>query len=730
MFSRFETTKSTKGASKLRRDLINSEIANLRDLLPLPQSTRQRLSQLQLMALVCVYVRKANYFQQVFKRYDNGLQNITPNIGFSKALSGFLMMLTQNGKLLYISDNAAEYLGHSMEDLLIHGDSVYDIIDKQDYNAIQSELNRSGSHIHQSTSLHNLHHHHHHSVNMDGEKRIFLCRMNVSRNARRQMRFGDQKVVLIQGHYLSFLPLCSRNEPVFLATCTPIAMPETRECVVQGATNVFTTIHSMDMKFIHIDKNGEFHLGYTKEELNGSSWYQLVHWEYIKEAQMKHRLITQSEQDRSCIVLTRLQQKTGDFIWIHLVLQVRDSQDSNQHSVIVCTNQVLSDKEASVMLSNSWLYHYYSVQSKIQMGLTSFDGARMPQITAGSTNYYPYQPITQQHYQMHQIHQTAYEVTSQSGHHLAHYTEHYSPPVSSINHHNDINHNSPTIKESLPVDYSQQHTVGRVSPVNNSVTDSVTAQENGKSSDDYSSEPSRKKPASQDKSGDKKLNKVDYKSVRISNKKYTFKRIESLQISDSNAIESEEIPVSRAAHAYDSHNSNNNNNNDNNHIVMEMEHRDGQMLYINSSIHSTRSRISKSFSSSLPLLPPHAEQSTATAPSAEIEQWNPSPTWSENNIQKVPDIVHQQLSPYLITTPPTPMSASYIPHTSSFTFDWTPEHYVPTVGNMHEDRNIMELAPARCYFHNRPHLMNIDENNQHISHHHHHHKDETIVRNS
>lgn len=31
-----------------------------------------------------------------------------------QALSGFLMMLTQNGKLLYISDNAAEYLGHSM----------------------------------------------------------------------------------------------------------------------------------------------------------------------------------------------------------------------------------------------------------------------------------------------------------------------------------------------------------------------------------------------------------------------------------------------------------------------------------------------------------------------------------------------------------------------------------------------------------------------------------------
>lgn len=161
------------------------------------------------------------------------------------------MMVTQNGKLLYISDNAAEYLGHSMEDLLIHGDSVYDIIDKQDYNAIQAELGRAAPHQPQNP-LHGLHHHS--VVNLDGEHRIFLCRMNVSRNARRQMRFGDQKVVLIQGHYLSYLPLCSRNEPVFLATCTPIAMPETRECVVQGATNVFTTIHSMDMKVVHIDK--------------------------------------------------------------------------------------------------------------------------------------------------------------------------------------------------------------------------------------------------------------------------------------------------------------------------------------------------------------------------------------------------------------------------------------------------------------------------------------------
>lgn len=62
------------------------------------------------------------------------------------------------------------------EDLLIHGDSVYDVIDKQDQQAVRTELSRAPT---------------------DGEDRVFLCRMNVARNARRQMRFGDQKVNII-----------------------------------------------------------------------------------------------------------------------------------------------------------------------------------------------------------------------------------------------------------------------------------------------------------------------------------------------------------------------------------------------------------------------------------------------------------------------------------------------------------------------------------------------------
>ena len=82
-------------------------------------------------------------------------------------------------------------------------------------------------------------------------------------------------------------------------------------------------------------------MGYSRAGVQGLSWYDLIHWEYLREAQSKHRLITQSEQERSCILLLRMQTRSHAWVWVHVVLQVKDSSDSSQQSVIVCTNQVL-----------------------------------------------------------------------------------------------------------------------------------------------------------------------------------------------------------------------------------------------------------------------------------------------------------------------------------------------------------------------------------------------------
>ena len=109
--------------------------------------------------------------------------------------------------------------------------------------------------------------------------------------------------------------------------------------------------------------SGEYYLGYKKFDLKGVSWYNFLHPECIKEVQSKHRLskncqshfinsqtqhrffnsiaVTQSENDRSCILLLRLQKQDGSWMWVHTVLQVKENLEHSQSPVIVCTNQVL-----------------------------------------------------------------------------------------------------------------------------------------------------------------------------------------------------------------------------------------------------------------------------------------------------------------------------------------------------------------------------------------------------
>ena len=51
--------RSTKGASKARRDHINHEIRKMRSLLPVTHDDQERLSYLHSMAAICTYIRKS-----------------------------------------------------------------------------------------------------------------------------------------------------------------------------------------------------------------------------------------------------------------------------------------------------------------------------------------------------------------------------------------------------------------------------------------------------------------------------------------------------------------------------------------------------------------------------------------------------------------------------------------------------------------------------------------------
>lgn len=71
--------RSTKGASKARRDHINHEIKNMQALLPISQEDRERLSYLHSMALICTYIRKSVLLQgeSSHSTYSHGLMSFS-----------------------------------------------------------------------------------------------------------------------------------------------------------------------------------------------------------------------------------------------------------------------------------------------------------------------------------------------------------------------------------------------------------------------------------------------------------------------------------------------------------------------------------------------------------------------------------------------------------------------------------------------------------------------------
>ncbi|CAG9531004.1 unnamed protein product [Cercopithifilaria johnstoni] len=355
--------ESTRGASKYRRDQINLEIQKMRDLLPLTDSMKKRLFQLQVMSLTCIYIRKQNYLPHVIgTNIQTSFRSALRQSEGFRALRGFLLMMTKYGKIVYISDNASDYLGHSVAEIMCQGDSVYDLVDHRDHGRIQAELMSGPPSVSEQ--------------NFFSNEKVFICRMNLSRTTKRQLQY--HKYTLMEGRYLhandyyntnqSLLPSLSHIQPLFAAYCEMLINPENVEMLSAGNTSIFSTVHSMDLKFVHIDHMTVYYLGYKNEELIDKSWYQFLHPDHLFEVAYKHRIYG------ALMCLLRLQTKDGPWLWLHTVFTIKNNlcyrpEYGKQMRHLICiTYQVLNEIEALSLQDNLWIYG-----TRNELMIASFD---------------------------------------------------------------------------------------------------------------------------------------------------------------------------------------------------------------------------------------------------------------------------------------------------------------------------------------------------------------------
>lgn len=311
------------------------------------------------------------------------------------------------------------------------------------------------------------------------------------------------------------------------------------------------------------------------------------------------------------------------------------------------------------MLTNSWLYHYYMVQSKLQYGL-AYEAAAASRMAAAAAYYHPHAQhpqamspyshhIGHQHldgphhtYLQHQISPSVQHLHGHNGSTPSHHQMHLSPnenhnssPGYVLPHESNFRYDRRLDPEPAPVDYSV-HSHSEL-PERHSVPEQYH----------------------QDHNQNHITNDEDHVHGNHSTHKRKSVKVESVKSESSPRVSP------------------------NSEVIVDLD-RNGSGAYANGTLVLATTPVPlHSFARPRVLI-----KAGMVDPAEFMEQWNPSPPWSDTTVQKVPDIIHQDLSPYVTTTPPTPTGTpsslsvgglSHQPPHSAFSFDWAPEQYVPTL---------------------------------------------------
>nr|XP_025719217.1 aryl hydrocarbon receptor-like [Callorhinus ursinus] len=361
--------------SKRHRDRLNQELSKLTNLLPFPEDVRARLDKLSILRLSVGYLKVKSYFADNQPHLQNqltqghsggpgpehratlrdsiedcpadppmnpgGSEHTSPQVNLQlfpegdlllQALNGFLMAVTEDGYVFYVSPTVQDYLGFHQSDVIYQ--SVFELIHKEDRAMFRSQflwpadaapVSREGEQdIHplpgekflslSGTSTDSLQH-----QPLDDPsylERSFVCRF-------RCLLDNSSGFLELNFHgHLKFLPgqnnrsedgiLLSPQRTLFAiaAPCQPLTILE-----LQDKTFLFQTKHKLDFTPIACDSRGKLVLGYTDSELcRTGSGYQFVHAADMTHCAENHvRLMRTGE---SGLTVFRLLTKEAGWLWV------------------------------------------------------------------------------------------------------------------------------------------------------------------------------------------------------------------------------------------------------------------------------------------------------------------------------------------------------------------------------------------------------------------------------
>ncbi|KAL6100432.1 uncharacterized protein ACO6RY_07585 [Pungitius sinensis] len=319
--------------SKRHRDRLNGELDRLTDLLPFLGDVRSRLDKLSVLRLSVGYLRVKGYFKAtistsssaMFSRVSNG--DSVDTTGFSEgelllqALNGFVMVVTSDGLVFYVSSTVKDYLGFHQSDV-VH-QSVFELIHTDDRALFRQQLHfalnppsaAAGGDVSQSAGSTAVYS----PEQLPPENSSFLERSFVCRFRCLLDNSSGFLALKFQGRlkYLHGQKVSNGNgikpQLALFSIAVPVQPPTIVE--IRAKLLLFQTKHKLDFTPLGVDSRGKIILGYSEIELcMKGSGYQFIHAADMMHCADNHlRMIKTGE---SGLTVFRLLTKSGGWMWV------------------------------------------------------------------------------------------------------------------------------------------------------------------------------------------------------------------------------------------------------------------------------------------------------------------------------------------------------------------------------------------------------------------------------
>ncbi|XP_012057137.1 PREDICTED: uncharacterized protein LOC105620242 [Atta cephalotes] len=333
----------SRDAARCRRSRETDIFTELAAALPVAPEQAALLDKASVMRLAIAYLKVRAVVDSIPVTLTKSESSAKMDELFPKALNGFMLVLSSDGNMVYLSENVRDYLGVSQMDMM--GQSVYEYSHPCDHDELRECLS--------SKSADN------------NEKRTcnFFLRLKctlTSKGRKVNLKSASYKVIHCTGRLTNIRDSNSNSmevdneerrkedEDVGQDTGTSLVLvgspiPHPSNIEIPLGRHTFLSKHNLSMKFTYADEKLAEYLGWSSEELMGRSVFEFYH--ALDNLALDKCFKCLFSKGQCETVAYRFLGKRGGYAWVITQATLIHCSKQQKPISVVCVNYILSGIE-------------------------------------------------------------------------------------------------------------------------------------------------------------------------------------------------------------------------------------------------------------------------------------------------------------------------------------------------------------------------------------------------